>query len=473
MKTKNVWGIVACTLACLTVSHADLVGYWNFENITGGVTADSIGGNNGTLQSTTTVLPIAGPAAIGGNGVQFDGSADSWISTDATPAVLGYTAAGAARTVSFWAQHGAFNDGGFFDQGKTGTGQQNFSVRTVNGTTNLRAQYWGGGDHDYAAPALNTWNHYTLSYDGNVTTAYVNGALASRKVQTTPLDTADDYGVRFGIWRTAKLIGAVDDFSVYNSVLPHESIVELSRGNATPTSVAAFANINTLSGNAPTANGKWAVREIWGNGTIGTLSDGISSLLSGATGGGVVQVDYQMDAVDVHDSGGSGKVAGGTPLQVANEPGGPAAGSIDDLVFVAKAKLQVTTTGVYTLMHTGDDGFMLRIFDENGPLEFDSVSGGAVHVQGGFAFHNPTSVVDRFGVITLAAGDNYGIEYVGFERAGGGTWELHAAPGTKTAFDGDFSLITDDSPFLNIIPEPSSLTLLALGAIALMARRRA
>jgi hypothetical protein len=337
----------------------------------------------------------------------------------------------------------------------------------------IRAQYWGGGDHDFSSPNLNTWNHYTLSYDGNVTTAYLNGVPVSRKVQTAALDTADAYGLRFGTWRTDKLIGAVDDFSVYNSALPHEAIVELARGNATPNTVSASASIATLTGKAPVANGQWAVREIWGNGTIGSLSDGISSLLSGASGGGVVQAEYDMAAVDVHDSGGSGHVPGGTGLQVANEAGGPTAGSIDDMVFIAKAKLQVTTTGVYTLMHTGDDGFMLRIFDENGPLEFDSVSGGAVHIQGGIAYESPTSVVDRFGVITLAAGDNYHIEYVGFERGGGGTWELQSAPGTKTAFDGDFTLITDTSPFLNIIPEPSSLSLLALGAIALIARRRA
>jgi hypothetical protein len=103
--------------------------------------------------------------------------------------------------------------------------------------------------------------------------------------------------------------------------------------------------------------------------------------------------------------------------------GGPLRG--DDFAIKATATITIPTAGAWTFGINSADGARLKI---NGtPI----ISDNSTH-----------EAKDTFGQIGLAAG-TYPLEVVAFERTGGESLELFAAPGSFTSFNSSFRLIGD------------------------------
>jgi hypothetical protein len=143
-------------LFCLALpAQGDLVSYFDLEEASGiavkGV--GSIGDTNGTVLNPTGTNWVAG--APGGfsptSGYDFNGG-NEFILTDATASELGIDGA-LPKTVSAWALTRSFNDGGIFDIGQGVSDGRDFSLRTLGGTNQWRAQFTGGStDFDFIAP---------------------------------------------------------------------------------------------------------------------------------------------------------------------------------------------------------------------------------------------------------------------------------------------------------------------------------
>lgn len=110
--------------------------------------------------------------------------------------------------------------------------------------------------------------------------------------------------------------------------------------------------------------------------------------------------------------------------------------------------------------------------------EFDSVSGDAGSSGAGtdtLLFDGNRAPDNTFGVINFDAPGVYDIRLVYWEATGGGEVELFSAAGAFTSFAGNgFELISVDNAATRLvsIPEPTSIGLIALGALGLLGNRR-
>jgi hypothetical protein len=132
------------------------------------------------------------------------------------------------------------------------------------------------------------------------------------------------------------------------------------------------------------------------------------------------------------DNGGFGFIPGDLPF-----PGNTEGTNNDNVVTVAKGRIQVANAGTYTFQVDGDDGMLLRLTGAGGlpDPEFDKASQGGDANAGRFEmsnrnllFYDALDGVNTRGVIDLQAGA-YDIEFVHLENGGGFHYELAVAPG--------------------------------------------
>ncbi|MBE0534852.1 MAG: immunoglobulin domain-containing protein [Phycisphaerae bacterium] len=135
------------------------------------------------------------------------------------------------RTVTAWINTRGFGNGGIYDVGNRGDGQ-NFSLRTLDNVANRwRVQYWGG-DYDfttsgagngknvgsYEALTLNTWAHFAHTHDGTHTKIYLNGRLIVNWARV--IDTGSNFTFRIGRYGPddtgSNFVGTIDDVQIYN-----------------------------------------------------------------------------------------------------------------------------------------------------------------------------------------------------------------------------------------------------------------
>ncbi|MCU0963000.1 MAG: lamin tail domain-containing protein, partial [Pirellulaceae bacterium] len=143
-----------------------------------------------------------------------------------------------------------------------------------------------------------------------------------------------------------------------------------------------------------------------------------------------------IGVVNFEDTGGGGHYAPDESF-----PGMPRGIDHDDFVVRAAGIIHVPTTNDWTFGVNSDDGFRLRISG----VTFDAAYGqwGTTINGDTLEFSSPRGPDDSFGVInSLAAGD-YRVELISYERGGGASTELFAAPGVNNSWNSDFRLIGD------------------------------
>ncbi len=175
--------------------------------------------DNGAIGSTTLLLASSQSSfnsAMSAYGdeyaINFSGGAD-FIDLGKTFQITGNN----PRTIEVWANAKAFNDGGLFQAGATGSSAQDYSFRTTGTANMFRAQTWGSTDFDVTlAGSGSGWHHYAMSYDGTNIKVFYDGKLAGTKAAS--LNTAAN-NLWLGRWSGSYFKGQLDHFRVWNKAI--------------------------------------------------------------------------------------------------------------------------------------------------------------------------------------------------------------------------------------------------------------
>ena len=190
---------------------SNLVLDFSFENLNGGIDNQILSENTGFKSGVNTF----------GNDqyLDFDGNSDF-----ANAGSAGQITGSNPRTIEAWAYTRSFNGGGIFQAGPVGTTGADFSLRTTGTNETWRVQLWGTPDFDVNLPgSKDSWHHYCLTFDGNVTKIYYDGQLIQQ--DNTNLNTGV-HDIIIGKWRNSEFDGKIDEFRVWNTVLDSTTIAE-------------------------------------------------------------------------------------------------------------------------------------------------------------------------------------------------------------------------------------------------------
>ncbi|MDB6078116.1 MAG: hypothetical protein JWO82_1863 [Akkermansiaceae bacterium] len=186
----------------------------------------------------------------------------------------------------------------------------------------------------------------------------------------------------------------------------------------------------TLPGVAGTA-GNWGIRtylNAQGVGSATQASDFLKSTTRLPTDANGLTIDVQRPVLNATDPD-TNPAGGGVALPDQAFPGNTSADD-NNVVTVAKSRLNITSGGTYTFQYRGDDGFFLRIKGAGATATpsfrqvVDSGNRDMSHPNEWFSDNNGGTRA----VIDLPAG-TYDLEYVQFENTGGYYYELTAAAG--------------------------------------------
>ena len=217
------------------------------------------------------------------------------------------------------------------------------------------------------------------------------------------------------------------------------------------------------------------------------LKDGATSLATAVTqvknywdtGAGTNIHTANPDLINYTDPNGGGGSKLGYP-QTPFPGDNPSAGD-DKIALGAKATLDITDPGVYTFYLLADDGAQFRMPDITGWSVPAGQNAAITALTDGFQVTSYQSA-GAFGQIDLAAG-TYPIEAIMYENTGGSFFSIWAAYGAYSSFNDAFQLLGENidtsvpmTPYvpagLRLVPEPGSLSLLGIGALAFGLRRR-
>jgi hypothetical protein len=246
-------GIKTLALAALLSSakptHADLVGWWDFEEGVGTTTADqSGGGHTGTLGagatwSTTEFAPVPSGSTAS---IAFDG-------TDLAHVLMnGYKADEVggtnSRTLAAWIKSApevtpATSNLGIFGYGENVAGDKwNFRTQNQNGPIdgNIRVEVNGGYIIGSTVVIDNEWHHVAMTWEDDGTPdvtdvlLYVDGVLEAISLSLDEvIHTDTGNGIDLAIsddHSNREWNGWLDDIRIYDEVLSPERILELATG---------------------------------------------------------------------------------------------------------------------------------------------------------------------------------------------------------------------------------------------------
>ena len=267
---------IAALLSSASLAHADLIGWWDFEEGAGPTTADqSGGGHTGTLGTGATwSTDEFAPAGSGSTAsIAFDGTNFAHVLINGYKAdEIGGTN---SRTLAAWIKSAPgvtplASNMGIFGYGENQAGDKwNFRTQNQNGLIdgNIRVEVNGGFIIGSTVVIDNTWHHVAMTWedDGtpNITDAllYVDGVLETVSISLDEVihtDTvngmdlaiSDDHSQRE--WN-----GWLDDVRIYDEVLSAAKILELA--TSTPILLSAFTTDDESIPAGETVTVSWEV----------------------------------------------------------------------------------------------------------------------------------------------------------------------------------------------------------------------
>lgn len=151
--------------------------------------------------------------------LDFNGTSD-YVSLGSGPQVTG----SGARTIEAWVYTEAFNGGGVFQAGTTGSASKDFSLRTMGSDNLWRVQQWGTPDFDATVPgSKNAWRHFAVVHTGSLTILYVDGEFVAQEAASLNTGAFD---IRVGRWNNNEFTGKIDEFRVWDKALSQNTIRE-------------------------------------------------------------------------------------------------------------------------------------------------------------------------------------------------------------------------------------------------------
>jgi hypothetical protein len=244
---KRLLCFASIALSALAISgreaQANLLDYWTFDEMSGEVANDTVGGRNGNWQNAGANLSwttgiVGGAANLGGQT-----AGNNYFRVDLAGRLVDAT----SLTISMWARPDAFTgstyEGLFTTRGTvTGTaiGNLNWGFSWENGNSqpnplpHLDSRTGNGldstGAMEVGAGANGGWHHVVLVWDGvaGTHTQYLNGVATSA---AGPVGTLSG-----GVWHighddccggSRDFDGAVDDLAVWDQALTAQDVADL------------------------------------------------------------------------------------------------------------------------------------------------------------------------------------------------------------------------------------------------------
>jgi len=350
------------------------------------------------------------------------------------------------------ASGGSFNGDVPFPNDTPG-GDDNFAIKAIGAVVIPAAgTYTFGGNHDDA---------FELVIDRGTDPSAVLSAGTGSHVITTTFAQAGTYNVwllmgESGGGAGVELAAAPGTFADYGSLVSGGGKLvgdTLNGGLAT-----APDPIRTIVG--PSG---FIVRDVRSTGGVGDLN-AVDNLLDNGLPGILREATGSYQVVNFLDTGGNGRFGQDSRLPADD----PLVTDESNIAIEATATIIVEpgNGGLWTFGVNSDDGFRLTIEDALGVVAFSAAYGdaGTAIVDGSLIFPSGRGVDDSLGIISLPDGI-YDVTLRWWEGGGGAAVELYYAPGVHDTFNGAFDL-------LRPVPEPATLALLGLGALALVRRRR-
>lgn len=239
-------GAATATVLPVTGLDSGRLAYWKFDETSGTSVADSSGNSNGSLIGFTGGAFKTGKV---NNGLAFDGFG-SFVAVDNSPAL---DELGPDATISFWVNlnsYGETQDAVDFTRSASYVvrkGDQ-FSVRIVNdpgSITRTVAVRAGEGEDTgniqqkgfevnstQGTTELNTWQHWTITYNGGIITFYLDGIPVGEPLEGS-LGEPDLGFLTIGSFDDADtsltfLDGLLDELSIWDRPISEAEILEIA-----------------------------------------------------------------------------------------------------------------------------------------------------------------------------------------------------------------------------------------------------
>lgn len=258
MMRKQAFLFLAMVVLASSVSMANLVGYWNFEEGSGTAAADTSGNaRNGVLQANGGVYPQWVAGQVGNYALQLNASATSASNSNAlvianAPAL---TASGDAFTIAMWVRRDGIDTSYTFFPHLVYTNAYNFQLALDPLWTGDIDQYNYFGwptlansanrvklaNENTSSRAVGTWYHLAITYNAGMLREYINGApagaLSAPAESMLSLATSLFIGTKAD--GSAYFNGAVDDLAIWaGTYLPQSEVYKLAQEGASPLTVA-------------------------------------------------------------------------------------------------------------------------------------------------------------------------------------------------------------------------------------------
>ncbi len=232
----------------LNTAESGLVGWWKFDEVSGGTFADSSGnGNSGTGYGSSGVNntpepSIETPSTIrfrNPRSLDFDGTDDRVVVADTTP--FDFAGEDTPFTLSLWVQLDSTGQQRLINKQRNVTNEFLFGIR-VNSSSqfdfNIAKQNIAATRvTDPSTAETGKWYHLVGVSDGNEIAFYVNGELVDGP-DTITISNANQTVADLNIGRfynaTQYTNGRIDDVRIYNRDLSANEIATLSSGKYGP-----------------------------------------------------------------------------------------------------------------------------------------------------------------------------------------------------------------------------------------------
>ncbi|MEM7280758.1 MAG: LamG-like jellyroll fold domain-containing protein [Pseudomonadota bacterium] len=225
-----------CGVDCSALIQSGHLAHWTFDETSGNVAVDSMGGHNGDVSGATWV----GGAVDGA--LSFDGNND-YVHVDAASGIENIFAGGGSVTAwirpSDW---GELDAGRVADKAGANSGNRDGWAIGMRGSAALEInQGFSGNVGHWATPddslALDSWFHIAVIYDSsssaNDPVVYINGVEQTLAEHSAPSGTLrSDAGVDLRIGNFSggtdrSFQGLIDDVRLYGDMLSAAEIAEL------------------------------------------------------------------------------------------------------------------------------------------------------------------------------------------------------------------------------------------------------